>query len=77
MHWMKLFMLWCLGLLAAGLAAIWLLGGFADLGLDATGVTAFAVGIVLTVATGVALMGLMFYSGRSGRDADLHQGRER
>jgi hypothetical protein len=42
--------------------------GFRQLGLSLNGAIALTLGIVLTVGLGVGLMGLVFYSDRSGRD---------
>ena len=54
----------CLGITVAVLVAIWVFGGFAGLGLDASGVIALSLGILFTVALGVGLMALIFYGER-------------
>jgi hypothetical protein len=43
------------------------------LDLDATHFTALGAGVFLTVAVGVGLMTLVFYSSRSGHDERAHQ----
>ena len=55
----------CIGATLVVLVAIWALGGFAQLGLDASGVIALALGITFTVALGVGLMALIFYGERN------------
>jgi len=47
----------------------WGMGGdHPDSAVTASGYTAMTLGIVVTVVLGVGLMGLLFYSHRSGRD---------
>ena len=49
-------------------ALCWLVLGYGDLGLNTSATIALILGIVLTAGLGVGLMGLVFYSSRSGRD---------
>ncbi len=58
----------CLAILAAALIAVWLLGGYVDLGLSEDGVIALIITIAVTAFLSIGLMGLVFYSGRSGAD---------
>ena len=51
----------CIAASLVVLAAVWVLGGFTELGLDASGVIALSLGITFTVALGVGLMALIFY----------------
>ena len=59
----------CLGLIALVLLVIWIMGGFENVHLSLAGWIAYVLGVVLTSVLGVALMALVFYSDRSGRDA--------
>jgi hypothetical protein len=61
----------CAAGIAALLALTWLFGGFA--GLTGAGVIALTLGITVTVALGVGLMALLFYSSRSERDEAVHR----
>ncbi len=73
MRWLVTFVALCLGLCAVILAAIWaftdLLSGHGVMGLH--GWIAMGLGVVLTSALGVGLMGLVFYSHRSHKDDDI------
>jgi purine-cytosine permease-like protein len=72
MSWVRRFLLICGAILA--LAAIALAGllGFGDLGLGLHGAIALVLGVLLTMAIAMGLMGLMFLSSRSGRDEQAH-----
>jgi hypothetical protein len=50
--------------------ALWAFNGFNGLGLSLGLTITLAAGIVITVALGVGLMGLVFASDRSGVDAE-------
>jgi hypothetical protein len=76
---MKLPQSWTARFAAASVAGIivlialcWIVLGYGDLGLNTNATIALILGIVLTAGLGVGLMGLVFYSSRSGRD-DLVQ----
>lgn len=56
------------GGIVALLALTWALFGFRSLGLDVPGTIALFLGVGLTISVAVALMALIFYSNRSGRD---------
>jgi len=58
--------------IAAVLVVVWLAGGFVQVGLDGNIVLALVLGIFFTSLLGVGLMALMFYSDRSGLDAEAH-----
>ena len=66
----------CTGLCMAGIGAVlvvaWLAGAFARVGLDGNIVLALVLGIFFSSLLGVGLMALMFYSDRSGQDAEAH-----
>lgn len=72
MGWGRLFGLICAGILAGTAAALALLIGFGDLGLGVHGAIALALGVLVTMAIAMGLMGLMFLSSRSGRDEEAH-----
>ena len=52
----------------AGLLALWALTGFSSFGLDSDDLAFLVPGVVLTILIAVALMAVMVYSNRSGRD---------
>jgi len=54
--------------IAALMLLIWVLGARDGLGLDQDGLTALLLTVGFTALFAVALMGLVFYSGRSGHD---------
>ena len=68
MKWTIWFALACSGGIAAVLLIVWLTGGFARVGLDTNVALALVLGIFLSSLLGIALMGLIFYSDRTGRD---------
>jgi hypothetical protein len=68
MKWMLGFAGTCVGVVALVLLFAWAFDVFGALGLDATGITALALGIVFTTLLAAGLMALVFYSNRSGRD---------
>lgn len=72
-RWLLGYIGMALGGVAALLVVIWLTGGFEDLGLGFAGMIAFIVGITVTVVLSVGLMGLVFYSDRSGQDIVVAQ----
>jgi hypothetical protein len=61
----------CLAGIAVVMLLIWLGGGFSGYGPDRSIGVAIALGVLCTSLLGVGLMGLMFHSDRSGRDADV------
>jgi len=67
-RWMLTFVISCLCGIAAVYLALWAFGGFHDLGLSLQGIVALTIGTTISVALGVGLMALVFYSDRSGRD---------
>lgn len=50
------------------LLVVWASSGFQKLGIGTVGFIALIMGSLLTTALGIALMGLVFYSDRSGTD---------
>lgn len=72
MGWGRLFVLICAGILTGTAVGLALLLGFGDLGLGAHGAVALIMGVLLTMAIAMVLMGLMFLSSRSGRDDEVH-----
>ena len=72
MSWARRFLLICGAILALAAVALAGLLGFGDLGLGLHGAIALVLGVLLTMAIAMGLMGLMFLSSRSGRDDDAH-----
>ena len=66
--WAARYVIGSTGGVAALLLLIWAFFGFQSLGLDVPGTIALILGVVLTISVAVALMALIFYSNRSGRD---------
>lgn len=62
------------GMIAALMLVIWAVGGFDDMGLSEDGTYALILTVVLTVASSLLLMGLVFYSARRGHDATVMDG---
>ncbi len=62
----------CVAGIAAALVVAWLAGGFARIGLDGNIVLALMLGIFFSSLLGIGLMALIFYSDRSGQDAEAH-----
>ncbi|MEI9988093.1 MAG: hypothetical protein WDN69_36310 [Aliidongia sp.] len=56
------------GGIVVALCIVWAFNGFHGLGLDTAGTVALILGVTLTSALGVVLMGLIFYSDRSSAD---------
>jgi hypothetical protein len=67
-RWVRNFTMSCVGLLAFVYLALWAFNGFHGIGLDLQAMIALTLGTILTAALGVGLMGLVFYSDRSGQD---------
>jgi hypothetical protein len=67
----------CLAGIALVMTLIWLGGGFSGYGSDRSMGVAIVLGVLFTSLLGVGLMGLMFYSERSGRDSDVGRSRGR
>jgi hypothetical protein len=61
-------------LIVAVVLATWALGGFT--GMSGAGDAALVLGIALTLALGIGLMALVFYSSRSERDEAVHHATE-
>lgn len=55
------------------LLILWAIDGFHGLGLDTAGTIAVVIGVLFTIALGVALMALIFYSERSNADMDAYR----
>jgi hypothetical protein len=72
MTWTRRFILICAGILMATALALALLLGFGQLGIGVHGAIALVLGVLLTMAIAMGLMGLMFLSSRSGRDDEAH-----
>ena len=72
MSWTRNFILICAGILAATAIALALLLGCGELGIGLHGGIALVLGVMLTMAIAMGLMGLMFLSSRSGRDEAAH-----
>ncbi len=72
MKWTLGFAGLCVAAVAVILLGVWLLGGFAKLGLTGHGVAALILGITITIALGIGLMALVFASGRSRHDEAVH-----
>ena|SRR5450432_2899057 len=68
MKWAFWFVPACVAGIAAVLLIIWLAGGFQGTALDANITVALVLGILFSSLLGVGLMGLIFYSNRSGQD---------
>jgi hypothetical protein len=66
------FILICAAVLILTAIALALLLGFGELGIGVHGGIALALGVLLTMAMAMGLMGLMFLSSRSGRDDEAH-----
>jgi hypothetical protein len=64
------------GLLAASVGvSVYMWNRFGDVEMSGHGVLALVGGAVLTLALGVGLMVLVFYSARSGHDERAHEAR--
>ena len=73
MRWIVQFSLICAVGLGLVLMGVWAFEGFATFGLHGAAAIALIAGVVFSCAMGVALMALMFYSQRSGRDDKVHR----
>lgn len=67
-NWAIWFALACGAGILVLLVIVWLAGGFERVGLDANVTLALVLGILFSSLLGIALMALIFYSDRSGRD---------
>jgi len=67
-RWLAWYVAMAFGTVAVLLLVIWAVGGFDDLGLSQDGTIALILGVSVTVFLSFGLMGLVFYSGRSGHD---------
>ena len=68
MKWVINYSLMCVGAIVAVLAVLWASNGFSTGGLSGHGIAAIVLGVTLSVLLAVALMALVFYSNRSGRN---------
>ena len=66
------FILICAAVLIVTAIALALLLGFGELGIGVHGGIALTLGVLVTIAIAMGLMGLMFLSSRSGRDDEAH-----
>jgi len=76
-HWILYFVVGAVALMGFVLLVLWASTGFQRLGIGTVGLVALIIGSVLTAALGIALMGLVFYSDRSGADELVHRTSER
>lgn len=74
MGWSKFFILICVALLLVTAAVLAALVAFAELGIGLHGGIALALGVLMTMGMAMGLMGLMFFSNRSGYDEYAHTG---
>jgi len=77
MKWFVTFSLGSVGAIIAILAVLWGSNGFSTGGLSGHGIAAIVLGVTFSVLLAVALMALVFYSNRSGRDEHVHHQDER
>ncbi len=68
MPWLRTYVTICASVLAGLFLLLILLVSLVDLGLSSHGTTALFLGVLLTVALAMGLMGLVFHSGHSGGD---------
>jgi len=73
MKWALWFVPACTAGIAAVVLVIWLAGGFQGTSLDASVTVALVLGILFSSLLGVGLMGLIFYSNRSGQDDEAYR----
>jgi hypothetical protein len=66
--WVRSFIVICCAILAVTAVGLALLLGFGELGLGLHGSIALVLGVLLTMALAMGLMGLVFHSSRTGRD---------
>ncbi len=71
-RWIGIFATANAALIAFVLLVLWASNDFDGLGIGAHGVVALILGATGTAALGIVLMGLVFYSNRTGRDASVH-----
>ena len=75
MRRLVVFSLACMGIIAAVMLVVLVMGGFELLaGVGTHGWIAFTLGVGVTSALGVALMALVFHSDRSGQDEKAGRG---
>ncbi len=60
-------------IIATGLLAFWIFGGFRSMGLSIAGAIALIMGILLTCALAIGLMALLFYSSLSNADEEAYR----
>ncbi len=69
--WARILLAACVGMVAVVIVMLWVLSGFHGLGLHPQTAIALILGTIGATALSVALMGLLFYSDRSGIDASV------
>lgn len=77
MKWVINYSLICIGAIVAVLGILWASNGFSTGGLSGHGIAAIVLGVTFSVLLAVALMALVFYSNRSGRDEQANSRHER
>src|SRR5262245_40974931 len=65
-RWIISFVAGATALMAFVVLVLWASNGFQKLGIDTVGLIALIIGSLVSTALGIALMGLVFYSNRSG-----------
>jgi hypothetical protein len=73
-RWLIIYAALAVGTVVALLLVIWAVGGFSDMGLSGDGQVALILGVGFTVFLSFGLMGLAFYSDRSGHDETVMDG---
>jgi preprotein translocase subunit SecF len=77
MKWVLNYSLICIGAIVGVLVFVWALNGFDLAGISTAGLIAVILGTTFTVLVAVGLMGLVFYSNRSGQDDRANRSGER
>jgi hypothetical protein len=75
--WIWTFILASVGFVVLALLLFWAIGGFGELGLSGKGVVTLTLGFLFTVGLAIALMALVFFNDRSGRDDAANRAGER
>mgnify|MGYP001602641067 FL=1 len=76
-RWGWTFVLCCLGAVGFVYLGLWAFGAFSGSGLGTNGVVALILGTIISLALGVGLAALTFYSDRSGQDDDVNNASKR
>jgi len=72
-RWIFYFVAGAVAFMAFCLLVLWASNGFQSLGIGTAGLIGLILGSLLTTALGIALMGLVFYSDRSGTDEFVYR----